>query len=351
MKYFSIVIATMLLLISFSLVAQENTQLIDQDKERFEKNVFNKEFGDEEDTIDVERKLLDKIPEKLPDWVFQPIVKSEKIRVVGFSDPNMDKNLAYQQAVMRAKAIYALLDLSLVSNITDDYTNMKESGKYALYSTKFQDFALSKSQFVYNKEAIQLVDTFYTKYNEGIVLIEIDRNKNDSVAMDTLIVRGEHLQVFIERNFQKERVEFFNLFSQEKTADDSLDVHSQYNYKIVNRSYDINSNFGTRKIEFQVRTYNYRTNLEFVKDSTSIESREYRLNKGLWNAYLTGLLSNITVLSKLLASQVKNSNDFYTLKNEGLIRTVARNKVSFGFNDFKMYQNQFYIDLNGIIIQ
>jgi hypothetical protein len=71
----------------------------------------------------------------------------------------------------------------------------------------------------------------------------------------------------------------------------------------------------------------------------------------LWNAYISGVLSNITVLSKQLASQVKNSNDFYTLKHEGLIRTVARNKVSFGFNDFKMYENQLYIDLNGIIIQ
>jgi hypothetical protein len=66
---------------------------------------------------------------------------------------------------------------------------------------------------------------------------------------------------------------------------------------------------------------------------------------------MVGVLNNITVLSKQLSSKVTNSNDNYTLKNEGLIRTVARNKVSFGFNSFKMYENQFYIDLNGQINQ
>lgn len=341
-----------LFLMAFSLIfAQESTsKLIDTDKEHYEKDVFNKELGDVDDTLNAARKLYDRIPEKLPDWVFNPIVIGDKIQVVGLSDPNMDKNQAYEQAVLRAKAIYAIFTLSAVSNITDDYTNLHESGKYSLYSTKFQDFSLSKAEFAYSNSTVEILDTFFTKYGEGIALVEINIKKADENNTDTLLVKGEHLQVFIERNFRKEKIEFFNFYVKDKQSDSSsIDLVSQYNFKRVNRSYDISSIYGDGVIEFEERTYNYRSEMDFVKDSTDSELNIFSLNRGLWNAYITGVLSNITVLSKQLSSKVKNSNDFYTLKNEGLIRTVARNKLSFGFNDFKMYENHLYIDLNGQI--
>ena len=294
--------------------------------------------------------MYDRIPEKLPDWVFKPVEFGNPIRIVGFSDPNMDKEEAFEQAVLRAKAMFALLNYSTISNITDDYTNLYESGKYSLYSTKFQDFSISKTTIPYNNSEITLIDTFYTKYNEGLVLIEFNYDTDSEKNVDTLEVKGEHMQVFIERNFRKEKIEFFNFFIKDNLANnDSVDLISQYNYKVVNRRYDISSVYGKKIIEFEERTYNYRTDLEFVKDSSDSEFNNFRLTRGLWNAYISGVLSNITILSKQLSSQVKNANDFYTLKNEGLIRTVARNKVSFDFNDFKMCENHFYIDLNGQI--
>ncbi|MBI9055000.1 MAG: hypothetical protein JEY96_14345 [Bacteroidales bacterium] len=352
MKYI-ISVLTIFFISNFSISAQvENTSdIIDVDKEKYEQNVFNKEFDEYQDTADLEKKLYDRIPEKLPEWIFNPIQIGESIRVVGFSDPNMEKKEAFKLAVLRAKAMYVLFNHASISNITDDYTNLHESRKYSLYSTKFQDFSLSKASFAYNNSDVTIIDTFYTKYNEGVVLIEIQNVQLEKDKLDTLLIRGEHLQVFIERNFQKEKIEFFNFFIKDDISNsDSLDLVSQYNYRRVNRSYDISSIYGDSIIDFEERTYNYRTELEFAKDSTNSELNEFRLTRGLWNGYVSGLLSNITTLSKLLSSQIKNSNDFYTLKSEGLIRTVARNKVSFGFNDFKMYENQLYIDLNGQIL-
>ncbi|MCD4832548.1 MAG: hypothetical protein K8R31_02035 [Bacteroidales bacterium] len=341
-----------LFFLSFSLYSQEESKsnIIDKDKKKYEENVFNQAFDEYSDTTDSKRKLYDRIPEKLPDWVFTPIDLSSTTKIVGISDPNMEKKEAYKQAVLRAKAMYALMKFSTVSNITDDYTNLKESGKYSLYTTKFQDFSLSKAEMAYNDSSIILIDTFYTKYNEGVVLIEINHQLNSKENKDTLIVKGEHLQVFIEKNFKNEKIEFFNFSVQDNLEkNDSGDFLAQYNYRLINRGYDIYSIYGDKSIEFEERTYNYRTDLEFAKDTTDFELNTFRLSRGLWNGYLTGVLSNITVLSKQLASHIKNTNDYYTLKNEGLIRTVARNKVSFGFNDFKMYENQFYIDLNGQI--
>ncbi len=336
------------------LLAQETTKskLIDKDKKKYEKKVFDKEFGEPEDTTNAQRKLYDKIPDKLPDWVFNVPEIGSKVKVIGISDPNMPKDEAYAQAILRAKAMFALLNYSTISNITDDYTNLRESGKYSLYSTKFQDFSLSKARIAYNDSAIHIIDTLYTKYDEGIVLIEFEHNLKALENKDTIAIKGEHLQVFIEKNFRKERIEFFDFTINDKLVNkDSLDILAKYNYRIVNRGYSINSVFNSKLIEFQERTYNYRTDIDFSQDSTDLEINTFRLTRGLWNAYISGILSNITILSKQLASQVKNSNDYYTLRNEALVRTVASNKVSFGFNNFKMYENQFYIDLNGLIRQ
>lgn len=351
MKYF---LSTLIFISIFNgfVFSQEDSSsnLIDQDKKNYEEKVFNQEFDQTGNLTDSERKLYDLIPEELPDWVFNPVDFSNSVRVVGFSDPNMIKEEAFQQAILRAKAMYALLKLSSTSNITDDYTNLKESGTYALYATKFQDFSLAKANLAYCDSAISLVDTFFTKYNEGIVLVEFNQKLNPEEKKDTIRVKGEHLQVFIEKNFRKEKIEFFNFSVQDDLErNDSCNMITQYNYKVVNRGFDISSIYGNKIIDFEERTYNYRTELEFERDSVDSELNFFRLNKGLWNAYVTGILTNMTMLSKQLATQIKNSNDYYTLKSEGLIRTISQNSVSFGFNDFKMCENQFYVDLNGLI--
>ena len=64
MKYFLIIILAFLAFNS-TLSAQEDPSiLIDNDKEKFEQNVFNKEFGEEEfedvDSVELQRKLYDK---------------------------------------------------------------------------------------------------------------------------------------------------------------------------------------------------------------------------------------------------------------------------------------------------
>lgn len=351
MKFFVVLLATFLISL-YANAQEDNTKLIDYDKEHYEENVFNKEFGEEQDTTDAVKKLYDRIPEKLPEWVFHPVELGETARIVGYSDPNMEREEAYKQAILRAKAMYALFKLSNVSNITDDYTNLKESDKYSLYSTKFQDFSLSKTVLPYCDSLITIVDTLYTKYQEGVVLIEFKNQPGLLQNKDTLTIKGEHLQVFIERNFRKEKIEFFNFTIQDNLfSNDSSNLFAQYNYKVINRGYDIYSLYNNKPLEFIERTYNYRCDLDFQSDSTDLEFNYFRLNRGLWNAYISGVLSNLTTISKQLSSAVKNSNDFYTLKTEGLIRTVARNKIAFRFNSFKMVDNQFYIDLNGIIIQ
>ncbi len=338
-----VILLVLLILISAGVFSQE---IIDKDKERYEKNVFDKAFGDNKDSLNY-RKRYDLIPEKLPDWFFPVIQNTTSAEIIGVSDPGMEWKEAKKQAQLRALALYAIINSSTVSNITDDYTNLHEGDGYALYSTKFQDFVLTKSKIVCDLSAVEVVDTFFTKYNEAIVKIRMNNDFQPLSAKDTIYATGEHLQVFVERNFKSEKLEFFDFIINSQTDNDSGSLNLQYSFKQAYRSYEITSFVGQDTIDFEPRTYNYRTEFEFKKDSTDSEFKYFRLNKGLWNAYITGVLSNITWLSKQLSGAVKNSNDFYTLKSEMFVRTVSKNNIFFELQGFKMIENDLYLDFTG----
>jgi len=348
MRY--LILIAIISIFSISLNAQETrkprSKNTHDDKARFEKEVFNKELG-EESEIQNKQRQYDLIPEKLPDWFFEP-VSENPIRIVGISDPGMERKLAYNQAILRAKAVYALVNHCTISNIADDYTNLRESGNQGYFETKFQDFTISKALIPYKNNAVHVIDTFFTKYSEAIVLVEIGTT-NDPYS-DTLEVKGEHLQIYTEQGSKREKIEFFNLSVNDlKNSNDSTEKVLQYNFRKLNKNYDIASLYGNRMIDFPERSFNYIAATDFEKDSTDSDFQANTLALGLWNAYLCGILNNITQLSKQLASHVKNTNDFYTLKNEGLIRTVARSKALFEINKFKLIKNEIYIDLYGEI--
>jgi len=344
-----ILLLSLFILISSEIFSQENkTEIIDEDKKNYEENVFDKAFEDINDSLSY-RKKYDLIPEQLPDWFFPVIQHTTPVEIIGVSDPGMEWKEAKKQAELRALALYAICKSSTVSNITDDYTNLREGDGYALYSTKFQDFVLTKSKIVCDLSAIEVVDTFFTKYNEAIVKIRINNNFQSLSAKDTIYVAGEHLQVFVERNYKRDKLEFYNLIINHKSDADSCSLSCQYHYKQAYNGYDINSILGNDTINFEVRTYIYRTSMDFETDSTDSDFKFFELNKGLWNAYVTGILSNITELSKQFTGTVKNANDFYTIKTEGLIRTVSKNRVSFNLQHFKLVENHLYFDLTGKI--
>ncbi|HKL09758.1 MAG TPA: hypothetical protein VJ896_13365 [Bacteroidales bacterium] len=338
-----VILLVLLILISAGGFSQE---IIDKDKENYEKNVFDKAFEEINDSLNYQKRY-DLIPEQLPDWFFPVIQNITPAEVIGVSDPGMEWEEAKKQAELRALALYAIIHSSTVSNITDDYTNLREGEGYALYSTKFQDFVLTKSKIVCDLSAIEVVDTFFTKYNEAIVKLRMNNALESFSRIDTIHVTGEHLQVFIERNYKSEKLEFFDFIINSHTNNDSGSLNLQYSFRKAYRSYEITSFVGPDTIDFEPRTYNYRTELEFKKDSADSEFKYFRLNKGLWNAYITGVLSNITWLSKQLSGAVKNSNDFYTLKSEMFVRTVSKNNIFFELQDFKMIENDLYLDFTG----
>lgn len=320
---------------------------ISNNKKEYEK-LFEKEF--EEYSKRNIQHIYDIIPENLPDWFFTyPSNSNNTYLAIGISDPNMTEEEAIQQASIRARGIISLLNNCEFKNITDDYTNLQESKRFSEYATKFQDFAKANASLNFNNRKIKIVNKFFTKYNEAIVLLKVQvTNKQENITSTSVV--SEHMQIFIENDIGVEKIEFFNFKIKELNKQTDSINNLKYSYRKINTEFEINSQWNNKIYEFPDRSFNYQNiSIDDIKiDSLNIISN--RCNKGLWNAYITTLLSNMTLKSKKFPANIKNSNDNYSTSNQDLIRTISKNKLQFDINNTKIKANNLFQKISAIKI-
>jgi hypothetical protein len=243
----------------------------------------------------------------------------------------MEKEKAFNQASIRAKAIITLLKNCEFKNITDDYTNLRETQRYSEYATKFQDYAKADATISFNAKKEKIINKFFTKYNEAIVLLKTQVSNKQKNTSSTSVT-SEHMQIFIENETEIEKIEFFNLnISEMYSQTDSIN-NLKYAYRRIDTEYEINSEWNNISNKFPDRSYNYQniSNDTIIIDSLNIISN--RCNKGLWNGYLCTLLSNMTLKSKRFPASLKNSSDNYSSENQHLIRTISKNNLIFNID-------------------
>lgn len=315
-------------------------QKIDDDHELYE-FVFNYElnkYGERNS-----RHLYDILPEKLPSWFREfPVLPASHI--IGISDPGMDSVTGYEQALLRGKSLFLLLRNSSFQNITDDYTNYTGEKEVDGYATKFHDYTKISSidtSIIYN---FSVVGQHITKYGETVLLIKANP---DMKSPGKIKSTAEYMQIFVETGSGIDKIEFINISTVETSNDDdSVANQLSYQYKFVNQSFEILSAFNELNIDLPLRSYNYypSDNLEF--DTTQL-SYHAHLKKGLWNSYISRFIIEMTSVGKNSPTLIKNTDDFYTKKNEGLIRTILSDTLTFNINYVRIKNNHLLVDLTG----
>ena len=121
-------------------------------------------------------------------------------------------------------------------------------------------------------------------------------------------------------------------------------VFSEYLYKGRGRRFNLRSIFQNDTIVFPAHPYRYESSFDTLKDSSYMISNS--LSAGLWNAYINTIFSNISYYNKNLAASVKSSYDNYSLKNQGIIRTVSRNQLLFSLNQIMIRDNDLFLRMN-----
>jgi len=343
-------LVAMILLGGLDCFAQEDVEeyrySLEQDKSRFEK-VMDSETSVNNKKLTDSMKLLHTyylLPQKLPEWLFRPAeFASSNVFFIGISDPGMDSIRAVELAVLRAKALIVLSRDTRIDNVTDNFIVTREMRHKEDQASKYLDFTRVAARKTLTPESFSTDKVCYTKYGEGIALVSY--NPSSITTKDTLNVKGDFMQLIREGQYGLDNTMFCTFQVRQhrySPAEDS--VLTEYVYKGRDKRFNLFTSFQGDTIQFPAHPYKYRNSQETEKDSSLFINSS--LSVGLWNAYINALFANVSYFNRNLSGRVKSSYDNYSMKNQGIIRTVSRNNLSFFLDHLVIEDNEMYITLN-----
>lgn len=268
----------------------------------------------------------------LPGWVLNC-----KNANIGISDPNLDTIVAYNQAVNRALAFYALnqsMELSSVyeyyyhdNNLNGNYNNQK--------SHWIAEFETSLENFSY-----EVLDVFFTKYNEIIVSVKVNK---DTKSDKELVVNGSFMYHY---DYVNDKVEYGEKQLLSITTDDDIVSEILWmstidNANIVKMTYINELPF---KLKTSVNVYEDNGN---VNDDMFFLENRY----GLWDCYVDTFMQAVSnfepdgiVLKNSTRQITQDENGNYGDKSQDIMRRVIKNKVSSSLKSLSFKSGMLYAD-------
>jgi len=273
-------------------------------------------------------------PAELPGWFFSP--PQNGLYAIGISDPDMPRDSAYAMATVRAKAILGLLNKARVRYVKDSYSSVHEDTRSSLYKEKFDTYSKFDTKF---KGDVEIVDTFFTVYNEAIVLVKMKRDRRRNKRY----VKADIGLVTIEFVYG-DRFEYQNKYELEikeyKGKSVLEDVY--YNLYEVNKRYNYISRYQNQ--EFDCPGFYYKYNYPPAGD------KPVYVDNGLWKEYVKSFLREIQLMAEVQSFHLQQTGDSYSGKDEKLYRQTANKNFSFTINNLSFKGDTLKLDLNGMIL-
>jgi hypothetical protein len=267
-----------------------------------------------------------------------PFLYNGNYLCLGISDPNRDSEKAFDQAVKRALAFYAISQQVEISSLYELYY-MNANAAYSVDNQKshwMAELSSSISGYSYNVKA-----EYRTKYNETIVLLEIE---NDEEQNNAISVSSSFMYYFESINGKTEYGEkqVVNILSHDDI--NILEWVSVIDKTTTSKlSYNNKSKTKIKPYDFSYEDYG------IVTDDMLFSDNKY----GLWNSYIDTFFQAISVfesnnsLIKSTNRQVTNEiNGNYEDKSQDMIRSVMKTQVSCLLVNISLKNNKFYASWN-----
>ena len=253
---------------------------------------------------------------------------------LGISDPNNDSEKAYDQAVKRALAFYAISQQVELSSLYELYY-MNANAAYSVDNQKshwMAELFSSISGYSYIVKA-----EYRTKYNETIVLLEV---KNDEKQDNTISMSSSFMYYYEGINGKMEYGEkqVVNILTHE-------DVNILEWVSLIDKT-TTNKLSYNNKLKTKIKPYDYTyEDYGTITDDMLFSDNKY----GLWNSYVDTFFQAISVfesnnsLIKSTNRQVTQEiNGYFEDKSQDIIRSVMKTQVSCFLVSISLKNNKFY---------
>lgn len=263
----------------------------------------------------------------LPEWIGNE-------GYLGISDPVADTLLAYDQAVQRALAFYAISNNMSYSSVYEYY--------YLVSNLNNKDCDNQKSHWMVEFDVLlenisyEVVKLYRTKYNETIVLLSVEHGEGD-INID---VSGSFMYHY---EYHNKNAEYGEKQIMTISSDDIIEV-LEWNSTISRRGY-LKKSIVNKKENVVIRYLNKYKDFGTVSDDMVFCNTEF----GLWNSYIDTFLQALSIFeSKYVVVEntsraIRADNiETYDEKSQNLSRLVMRTNISCHLSDFSLKNNNFY---------
>lgn len=321
-----------LLILSFLLIPT-----LDAQDKSFEQT-FEKETGSKNKQSD-KRERFHHIdvpfqPAALPAWFYN--LPQDGIYAIGISDPDMEKDTAQSLALLRGKAILALMHKTRIRYIKDSYSSMRENSRDQLYTEKFDTYAKFDTKL---QGDFIVVDTFITVYNEAMVLLKFLKEKKRAKEFVTINTKLLTLE-FVYGN----RSEYQNKY--EITIDELKGKkkieNAFYNLYEVNKRYNCESIY--QGVEQRAPGFFYKY------ERINTEDKPFYNDNGIWKDYFKELMRQIQFTAEANSFNMQESGDVFTDKSEKLYRQTGNQTFSFQLQKIEFKGDTLKMNVNGTIL-
>ena len=276
----------------------------------------------------------------LPEWFFCPTKSNDKIiYVLGISDPEMNKDKAFLLAEIRAKALTSFLLNSNIKGLCDNYSNERKLKNSASYSNLYGEFYIIKSNLVIDTNNFKIEETYFTNYNEAIILTSyiINSNNQEEHIFATFNAEIFNLKKIAKKNHQFNSI--ININSEISNLINKTKEKFEYKRTSLGKSNKFYSKFSAGKSTIN-NNYKY-------SNSKNIETTKYikeSLSNGLWNAYISALMQDIIFSIEDYKVKTENVNDNYTQKLQNITRQKLEKNITASIHTIIIENNKLIIE-------
>lgn len=292
-----------------------------------------------------------------PEWI-DNIPLNGELTAIGISDPRMENDsLALAQAVVRAKAMIAMLKEIDISYTSQYFQSESESHRTHKLSESIEKLGKYTSRLPYSEQDFDTIRQYKNKNNETIVLLAY--NDGDGEKTRVLNVFSEYYAKIFETSITRAyKLAEITRFTIRDSTPDNTKVH-EYHWEADGTRVGIRSIID--KDTYTPPNYRYKYKTTEKPDDISIYGASRDLSHGLWAAYLHAFLLTCSSDSKNYTSRIKNLDDSYSDAEEQLnfsdassqqemSRQITKNRMHFYLHGCKVFQNMLYMQLSSPLL-
>ena len=275
---------------------------------------------------------------ELPSWFYHPS------GVIGVSDMNLDKEVAVNQAIIRALFVQAVSENVSVSSVYELYYHVENGRRNSIDNQKSHSIAEFEAELLdYDYDVMEV---FYTEYNEAVVMLNVNHGQNDGIKKNAKFT-GSYMYYF-DGTIRKP--EFGDLLSLKMETPDEEITSLEWN---ATTELSVKSVFSTINDEQTriVEKYNYYSNFGEILENAVFQNTRH----GIWYCLVDTFIQSLTnfMPSKSLISSTNRTISDYMTKNkyadyndivQDLVRLTYKTHVYCDINEMSCKNGYVYVD-------